>query len=150
MFTQAHGMPSVNVRQSLAYGIACALYQSLSDNPLQSPYRGKDTNMNLSTAEVTRLIAAQQAMYVEMKYLDLERCPHGNYDFLPYEEEIEGMTYYIPNSDEEYIVVMDHASKQAIETNYYDMDDFLWVATDYIYVMSEGVLMQQFEARKAA
>ena len=106
--------------------------------------------MNLSTAEVTRLIAAQQAMYVEMKYLDLERCPHGNYDFLPYEEEIEGMTYYIPNSDEEYIVVMDHASKQAIETNYYDMDDFLWVATDYIYVMSEGVLMQQFEARKAA
>ena len=98
--------------------------------------------------ELLRAIAAQQAMYIEMKYLDLEPCPHGNYDYLPYEEEINGMTYYIPNSDEENIVVMDHASKQAIDTGYNDMADFLYPGGDYSYVLYESVLMCKFDAER--
>ena len=98
------------------------------------------------TPDTIRRIEAQQSHYIEMKFLDLEPCPQGNYDFLPYGEEIAGMTYYIPNDDGEFIVVMDHASKQALETDYYDMDDFAYQGSDYIYVLHNGVLMQKFVA----
>ena len=72
---------------------------------------------------------------------------------LTFEAKLNGISYYLGDSDEDYIIAVDHENKLAIRTNFCEMDDFYDVTidsvtykSDYAIVNSGGVLMSSWEA----
>ena len=95
---------------------------------------------------VSRELAHQRAQYVLLMNLDILEGDHTNagaWDYAKYGKKINGMSYYIPNGEDDYIIVADTATRIAVETNFFEMDDFLGVDSDYAYVLDGGLLLER-------
>ena len=64
-------------------------------------------------------------------------------------ESIQGIDYYYDGSDMCFIAAVDHKAKLAIETDFFEMDDFYDISpeleSDYKIVNDNGVLCCNFE-----
>ena len=97
-------------------------------------------------AAQSRELAHQQAQYVLLMNLELlesDDTTAGVWDYAAYATKINGLTYYIPNDEDDYIIVADAVTKVAVETNFFEMDDFLTVDSDYAYVLEDGFLLER-------
>ena len=72
----------------------------------------------------------------------LKAITKGDYD---YHSTIEGIEYFIPNDEREYIIAFHHESKQVMITDFYEMDDF-YEGSDYNCVVYQGKLMSSLIA----
>jgi hypothetical protein len=68
------------------------------------------------------------------------------------ETKIGGISYYLPASDEDFIVALDLKNKLAVNTGFYEMDDFYnspncFTLSDYAIVNDNGVLKCNFEVK---
>lgn len=59
---------------------------------------------------------------------------------------IGGVDYYTPNDETEYIVAVSHHAKTAVETAFYESDDFIYQGekTEYSFYVSNGLLMSDY------